>query len=477
VTFGTVPNLFSWLWQAFIGPASTASHEAARPAPPVETPLLAKLRLAREGLAPLAATHSGAAAASRAFLRLETRLRTPPRVALLGEFNAGKSTLAHLLLGGLPFNGIIPETRAPILFRYAERPALFAVGSDGQRRAIAAGTAPGLAGMAVRRLEACLPLDLLRHAEIVDVPGMANPATANAADEFLLQIVRRVHLALWCTSATQAWKGSEQRTWLALPRRLRAASLLVATHADRLRLEGDREKVLGRLRREAAGSFRNVVMISAVQRAQSIEQNAAERELAWQQGANMELWYAYGGAGLWSGLMESVTAITAQREQSAARAAGRIAAWTLARLTPPRQTDPRAALMGLWSRYAEAMASRITSLPANGALLAGFADALSRFGHVELKPRLEAVLDEQAAEEIAALFYCEPSMLAAAADGLPPDAATQRLLGVLNQLQEELAEALGSTRIANPAPAGPAPEVRNVLEPLRELTAAAGQGP
>ncbi len=327
--------------------------------------------------------------------------------------------------------------------------------------------------MAVRRLEACLPLDLLRHAEIVDVPGMANPATASAADEFLLQIVRRVHLALWCTSATQAWKGSEQRTWMALPRRLRAGSLLVATHADRLRLEGDREKVLGRLRREASGAFRNVVMISAMQLAQSIEQNAAERELAWQQGANMELWYAYGGADLWSGLMASVTAITAQREKSAARAAGRIAAWTLARLTPPRQSDPRAALAGLWSRYAEAMAARISATPVpNGALLAGFADALSRFGHVELKPRLEAVLEEQAAGEIAALFYCEPSMLAAAADGLPPDAATQRLLGVLTQLKEELAEALDRARLSVPAPAGPAPEVRNVLEPLRELTAA-----
>lgn len=513
MTFGNVPNLFTWLWQAFLRP-----HAAATDSPlgaTAETTTLAKLRRVREKLAGQGAAQPETIAAFRALGRLEARLRRPPRLALLGEFHSGKSTLAQLLLGGaLPAGSVIPETGAPILFRYAERPVIYMVGEDGARRAVA--SAQGVAGAPVRYIEACLPLDLLRRAEIVDVPGTSNPATAEEAHALLPHIMRGVHMALWCTTATQAWKGSEQSAWGALPHRLRAASLLVVTHTDRIRQAADREKVFARMRRETSGYFRGVVMISSTQRALTIEHGAPEREKARAEGANMELWYAHGGAALWQQLMDAVAAISVEREQSAERVAARIAAHIAAvlaaqdgkrraaaavperkprsapesaperaavrsverapepapqrtamrppvraaervpersiervaaeRQAPPSaapslQGDYRAALLALWTRRSEAITARIAETPA-AALIAEFSGELSNFARDALLPRLEPQLGRSGADAVAALFVCEPSTLAAIAEGLSPDATAQLLRAALAQLGEELAEAL-----------------------------------
>lgn len=462
-----MPNLFSWLWQPFQRADSASSSEGSGGGEPEEAALQAGLRLTRERLAPLAAAHASAAAASRALGRLDKRLSRPLRVALLGEFNTGKSSLARLLLGSaMPAPGVLPETTVPVLFRYAERPELFLVSSNGERRAIVAGTVPpGLGGESITLVEAALPLRLLRRVEILDVPGTANPASGTS--EVPAHIVRDTHFALWCTPATQAWKGSEQRAWLALPRRLRPASLLVATHMDLLREHTDREKVMNRLRRETRGYFRDVAMISTTQRAMSIEQSAAEREEARRQGASTDLWYANGGRAFWSCLMDAVAAARAAREDSAARVARRIAAWTAARLAPPQDGNQRAVILDLWRKQAETLARAFAGNPASDeAALAGFADELSRFASNALKPGLEPYLGWEAANAIAMLFCCDPRALAKALGGRSGDATAQRLRGVLAQLSEELAEALDAAHSQLAAPRNGSPELRHVFHGL-----------
>ncbi len=462
-----MPNLFSWLWQPFQRPDNTPSREGSGGSEPEEAALQAGLRLTRERLAPLAASHASAAAASRALRKLDERLSRPLRVALLGEFNTGKSSLARLLLGStMSAPDVLPETAVPVLFRYAEQPSLCLVSSDGERRAVAAGTVtPGLGGESVRMIEVGLPLGLLRRVEILDVPGAANPASRTG--EIPLHIVRDTHFALWCTPATQAWKGSEQRAWLALPQRLRPASLLVATHMDLLREQTDRDKVMNRLRRETRGYFRDVAMISTTQRAMSIEQSAAEREEARRQGASTDLWYANGGRAFWSGLMDTVAAARAAREESAARVARRIAAWTAARLSPPQDSDQRAVILDLWRKQAEALARALTGNAApDEAALAGFADELSRFASNALKPGLEPYLGREAANAIAMLFSCEPRALARTLGGRSGDATAQRLKGVLAQLSEELVEALDAAQTQLAAPRNGSPELRHVFDGL-----------
>lgn len=495
MSFGPVPNLFSWLWQAFLRPHD-GTEDAHPSAPAAETSLQSKLRVACERLVPLAGRDKGAAASLRALRRLETRLKRPPRLALLGDFNSGKSSLAQLLLGGaMPAGSVIPETRAPVLFRFADQPALFIIGADGRRRAIPAGAdASALTGTTVRFVEAGLPLDLLRRVEIVDIPGTANPATAAAAHALLPEVVRNIHFALWCTPAPQAWKGNEQRAWIAMPPRLRAASILVATQADRLRQPGDREKVMARLRREAGNYFHGVAMISATQRAQSIELSAAERERAKAEGANMELWYAHGGARLWQLLMEAVTTVSAAREASAARVASRIAAREVKAASqpapqpvmspkpmpvvapepapigptpvaapvapaprptpqPPIQAQPkpqpqsqpkpqplpqmpgdiRDAILGLWSRRADAITARLPQKVTPGdALLNEFGSELSRFAREALQPRLEQHFTHARADEIAALFIFEPHTLTNATEGLSVDFTSKVLAAILH---------------------------------------------
>lgn len=490
MNFGSAPSLFSWLWQAFLRPHD-GTPPAAQSAPTAGSALLPKLRQACERLIPLAERDKGAATAARALRRIEARLERPPRLALLGDFNSGKSSLAHLLLGGaMPSGGVIPETRAPVLFRYGEQPALYLVGTDGKRRAIASGAiAPAMNGVKVRFVEARLPLDLLRRVEIVDVPGTANPNTAAEAHALLPDILRNIHFALWCTPAPQAWKGNEQRAWHAMPPRLRAASLLVATQADRVRQQTDREKVLARLRRETAGYFRAVLMISARQRALTIEMSAQERERAKADGANMDLWYAHGGAALWQALNEAIAAVTATREAAAARVASRIAKRQAAAAKPvaapiaaaapkpapapaptlmqqpqpqPSQgsSDLRDAILGLWSRRAEAISVRLAQKAApNEAMFAEFAGELNRFAREALLPRLEAYLPRAQADDTAALFLCDAATLVRAAEGLSADATAKLLGGVLTQLAEELAEALDGVTVRPPvivrAGAGP----------------------
>lgn len=442
--FGPVPNMLSWLWQAFHrfdgDLFDNVSGAGASDGGNAET--FAKLRLVRDGLGTQTGNASRTAAASRALDRLERQLRCPPRVALLGEINTGAS-LARLLLGGaMPPPGVTPEMRVPVIFRYGDQPALFIITTTGERRAVARGTIPPALTELVLLIEARLPRQLLRRFEIVDVPGTAGPN--GGLSEIPRYITRNVHFALWCTPATQAWKGSEQRAWLALPRRLRATSLLVATHMDRLQ-QSDREKVLQRLRREAKDYFSGVGLISTTQRALTIEENASDREIARRQGASTELWYSNGGAAFWPKLMASFSAVATGREQSALRVAHRIAAWAVMPVAAREPSGARPALMELWARRTETMLPHITAkLVSDDAALVWFARELTGFSLDVLRPRLEQHVKPRAAEEIAALFLCDPQMLAMLLDGLQGSPAALRLTGLLRQLGEELDEALAA---------------------------------
>lgn len=257
----------------------------------------------------------------RALRRLEKRLLRPVRLAVMGEFNAGKSSLANLLIGEATLPTLaISNTRIPTLICYSPRPEIAAVLSDGKKRPISAEKIGSLPEML--RIDIGLPSRRLAELEIIDLPGLSDPWLQGAGDELKRHAA---DAAIWCTFSTQAWRQSEHRAWLSLPLRLRQRGLLAVTNKDLIKNAADETRLKARLKREAGRNFRDIVLIS------SLQASAARG-----QGHNEELWQASGAGDLEAALANLVSDIRAHRIKVARRLIERIAGKSLSRLTGGR---------------------------------------------------------------------------------------------------------------------------------------------
>jgi hypothetical protein len=210
------------------------------------------LRQARQRLQRAASPEFHLSAAIRALWRTERRLERPLRVAICGEMNSGKSSLANLLSGieSLP-TACISNTRIPTLLYFADEPEVWMVAWNGKRERLR--TETSMPQRSIFRVEVGLPSPRLRAMQLLDLPGFADPGLgASTAD----LAAHHVDAAIWCTMSTQAWKESERTSWSMLPPRLSPRGLLVATHRDLLHDAGDRHKLLARLRDEVGTSSR-----------------------------------------------------------------------------------------------------------------------------------------------------------------------------------------------------------------------------
>lgn len=188
--------------------------------------------------------------------RMEQVLAQPPRVALMGEVNSGKTSVGGLLLGStvLPAS-VVANTHVPVLMRYSDVTYLDAVSQKGHHR-LTEDTFEDLpSGLQLKRIEIGLPIEHLKEFELLDTPGGYVPG-AGMPD---------AQVFLWCTVATRAWTESERAHWSALPRRCWRRGWLLATHKDALSGPDDIDKVDQRLRRATAGRFRDVIFVNAAQ--------------------------------------------------------------------------------------------------------------------------------------------------------------------------------------------------------------------
>jgi Dynamin family len=305
---------------ASVGAPSGSMSGMSGPVPAQTAEILAQLKQARLDLEVTASAAMALSPAIRAIRRTELRLERPLRIAIVGEFNSGKSSLANLLarIESLP-TAAISNTRIPTLLYQARKPEVWAVHLDGGRQSLS--TNRPVSGQSIFRLEVGLPSARLGTVQILDLPGLADPRF----DESLTDLARHnVDAALWCTVSTQAWKESERDPWQQLPARLRGRGLLVATHADLLRSTIDREKLLSRLRREAGPSFMGIVLVSTTV---AIAMMAQEHE-----GSAATVWEESGADALDMLLDELLQNVRKQRNEAALKVAGRIADHALARL-------------------------------------------------------------------------------------------------------------------------------------------------
>ena len=195
-----------------------------------------------------------------------------PRIAMMGEFSAGKTTLINLLLGEelLPTR-VTATLLPPVWMTYGPRAAAY-VDVHGGQHEIAFEDIDTLPLDEVRYIKLFLDAEILREFDFIDTPGISDP---NTPDRFRAEMVEYVDAVIWCTHATQAWRESERSLWVTIPEKQQTNSILLATRSDKL-AERDRARVHARLKREAGSSFRDIIMFSAVDAARACEMEHGE---------------------------------------------------------------------------------------------------------------------------------------------------------------------------------------------------------
>ena len=188
--------------------------------------------------------------------------KTKPRIALMGEFSAGKSTLANLLLEQPHSPVQVTATQLPPVWYSHGAGGAHRIALNGDRTPIAGGDWTATAPEDTQLIQVELEADILQSADLIDLPGTSDPSLATRYWETL---VPQVDLVIWCTPSNQAWRQSEAALWETVPPELQSRSLLLITRMDKIRAEVDKARILHRVTNETSGLFKKVLPISLVE--------------------------------------------------------------------------------------------------------------------------------------------------------------------------------------------------------------------
>ncbi len=191
-----------------------------------------------------------------------------PRIALMGEFSAGKSTLSNLLLGARPLPEKVTATRlAPVWMSHGTT-APYRVTVDGVTEPVSLDRLESIPVAETHVIRLFMESDILELCDLIDFPGISDP---NMSSEVWERMLPEVDAVIWCTHATQAWRQSEAAVWNMMPDAVRDFSVLLITRYDKLITEKDRHRVFQRVRRETDGQFAATFPISLLQALQAGE--------------------------------------------------------------------------------------------------------------------------------------------------------------------------------------------------------------
>ncbi|MCC5973362.1 MAG: 50S ribosome-binding GTPase [Rubellimicrobium sp.] len=175
-----------------------------------------------------------------------------PRLALMGEFSAGKSTLANLLAGTDRLPVQVTATELPPVWLSATASGVTCVRLDGREVALEDDRLANVDLARTAYVRVGLGSGLLDRADLIDMPGISDP---NMPPEVWQRLLPEADAILWCTHATQAWRQSEAAVWDMVPEAIRRRSLLVVTRIDKILRPEDRARLLRRLAAETDGAF------------------------------------------------------------------------------------------------------------------------------------------------------------------------------------------------------------------------------
>ncbi len=199
-------------------------------------------------------------------MTVDLKLETPvpsrkPRIALMGEFSAGKSTLANLLMNDAFSPVQVTATQMPpVWYSLGDGPAI-RIAMDGSEEPLDDGSVDTVTIRNTRTIRKFVTANILEACDIIDMPGSSDP---NITEDIWQKMLPLADAVVWCTPATQAWRQSEAAMWEEAPERLFQESLLLITRIDKVLSEGDRRRVVSRVKREAGSMFRDVLPVSLI---------------------------------------------------------------------------------------------------------------------------------------------------------------------------------------------------------------------
>ncbi|AZV77279.1 hypothetical protein EBB79_04815 [Parasedimentitalea marina] len=192
----------------------------------------------------------------------DSQLATPsrkPRLALMGEFSAGKSTLTNLLVSRQVLPTRVTATRLPPVWISYGDDAAYVVSTDGTQTPVALEDLGDVQMETTAMIRLFFPSDALTLCDLIDMPGISDP---NMDSEVWQSLLPEVDGVIWCTHATQAWRQSEAAVWDHITATVTGPNILLITHFDKLRTDRDRDRVVARVSKETDASFDTIFPIS-----------------------------------------------------------------------------------------------------------------------------------------------------------------------------------------------------------------------
>ena len=196
-----------------------------------------------------------------------------PRIAIMGEFSSGKSTLCNVLMGARPLLEKVTATQLPPVWLSYGPDDAYTMGLDGVAYDLDLRDLEQVSLETTEHIRIFMKSDILRYCDLIDMPGISDPSMSPEVWERMAYLADGV---LWCTHATQAWRQSEAGVWNSFPAEMRRNSLLLITRFDKIIGDADRAKVLKRVRHEVDGLFAGVIPVSLL-----MAMNAGDDEQKW----------------------------------------------------------------------------------------------------------------------------------------------------------------------------------------------------
>ena len=216
-----------------------------------------------------------------------------PRIALMGEFSAGKSTLSNLLLGARPLPEKVTATRLSPVWISSGTQTPYRVDVDGTTEPVSLENLESIPVEETRAIRLFLESDILEVCDLIDFPGISDP---NMSSDVWERMLPEVDAVIWCTHATQAWRQSESAVWNTMPDAVRDHSILLITRFDKLTTDRDKGRVMKRVERETKDQFSGIYPISLLQ--------------ALRAGEDYDLWEASGAGPFVQRLIATIDKLT-----------------------------------------------------------------------------------------------------------------------------------------------------------------------